>query len=684
MAAKGEEVKFSNPMNGADASPRQPAEKVGKVEAMLKRVGDKLYVSILRAEELKAADRVSVGVYIGEMRQNTSTEANKEGQAEWNGGHRRATSYSPVIDLLMAKMDLEDIAAGAEESMRAELAELRPDALKRRAKELGVSPTEMNEADDVRKRLPGHVLEFSLGGAMTGARGTKFTLALSEGDFSAKTVIGVCEVPMSTYIGAESIDFVRTEWFNIAVPDSEEKLDISEVLRDRVASRALQKVPLFSAFLDFTFRPDSTWKNFWDLFILTLVLFSSFITPYDAAFGGDNCADENKFPNGCWVMDDTDSPQQRLSVPRNDYFLMSPAQQTYIDWLVDFIFLVDICLTFFTGFDRGFEVIMDKREIVFKYLRGWFAIDFVATVPWDKAVGLYNKQWASSKRIRLVRIVKVLRLARASRLIKRLTMSWTIHTKFTDGLKFMMYVFIVCHLLACGFFLLPELLTCDAPAEGHEEMAVEGIQSTDGWHMYDQSLTYHTCMAGSWRQGFGLEELCTKSGKLFTLKGLHICQETRRKDFELGLEVEWCSTPGDMFCDLYNGTFIAASCDKCMKPMGLWIDSMYWSLTTMTTIGYGDRGPQTQYEIVFVLFAEIFGLGFFAILLTQINTINDVLDETQQALNAQKDGVVQFLKHHEMDDAIVEETVRYLNFRATSLVRVRVLGTNAMREQDSA
>ena len=31
-------------------------------------------------------------------------------------------------------------------------------------------------------------------------------------------------------------------------------------------------------------------------------------------------------------------------------------------------------------------------------------------------------------------------------------------------------------------------------------------------------------------------------------------------------------------------------CKKCMRPYRLWVDSMYWSLTTMTTIGYGDRG----------------------------------------------------------------------------------------------
>ena len=99
----------------------------------------------------------------------------------------------------------------------------------------------------------------------------------------------------------------------------------------------------------------------------------------------------------------------------------------------------------------------------------------------------------------------------------------------------------------------------------------------------------------------------------------------------------------------------------------MWVDALYWSLTTMTTIGYGDRGPSTEQEIWFVIVAEFAGLAFFAIMLNQINEVNEVLGESAQRLNDQKNGVVQFLKHHQLDDTIIEESIRYLNFRATSV-----------------
>jgi hypothetical protein len=41
----------------------------------------------------------------------------------------------------------------------------------------------------------------------------------------------------------------------------------------------------------------------------------------------------------------------------------------------------------------------------------------------------------------------------------------------------------------------------------------------------------------------------------------------------------------------------------------------------------------------------------------------------KQALNDQKNEVVQFLKHHELDDDLIKSSVRFLNFRATALVR---------------
>lgn len=49
-----------------------------------------------------------------------------------------------------------------------------------------------------------------------------------------------------------------------------------------------------------------------------------------------------------------------------------------------------------------------------------------------------------------------------------------------------------------------------------------------------------------------------------------------------------------------------------------WIDSLYFSVITLTTIGYGDFSPQTDAGKVFTIFYILIGLG---IILTFINTV---------------------------------------------------------------
>lgn len=52
----------------------------------------------------------------------------------------------------------------------------------------------------------------------------------------------------------------------------------------------------------------------------------------------------------------------------------------------------------------------------------------------------------------------------------------------------------------------------------------------------------------------------------------------------------------------------------------------------MTTIGYGDRGPQLTEEIIYTMMAEVLGLSFFAMLLNQIAALQEVLGRQQVRL----------------------------------------------------
>ena len=371
-----------------------------------------------------------------------------------------------------------------------------------------------------------------------------------------------------------------------------------------MGSRALDTAPICRTIWDFAVSPYSPQRLGWDSIVLVLVIYSAFWQPYSAAF----------------------------------------APQLYIykwDIAVDLMFCFDIILNFNTGYDKGFEVIMDKNMIIYNYLRGWFAIDLVATLPWD----------VMFEGVRGAKILRVLRVARAGRLISNVFMSRTIKSGYLEAIKFFLYVSVVAHLLACFFFMWPMLISCEKDHLTANTAFLHPDQSTWGWHQMADGAD--TCMQNSWRQGpdDSLEALCIEdaSGRLVPLKDdyhLRVCQETREFGYRPGHTEEWFIRENMEYLykkHPYNTSFVAAECKPCLVPSRLYIDALYWSLTTMTTIGYGDRGPNTEAELVFVMFAEVFGLAFFALLLNQVTQLYEVVNVNAAARNQRKDALVAFL-----------------------------------------
>merc|ERR1719334_785718 len=91
------------------------------------------------------------------------------------------------------------------------------------------------------------------------------------------------------------------------------------------------------------------------------------------------------------------------------------------------MFMVDIGINFRTGFIHPITdvIIIDSRAIVKRYLRGWFFIDFISSVPFDYIFPLFlDSSQASSSIARTLktfsRCFGFLRLFRVARLTRYL------------------------------------------------------------------------------------------------------------------------------------------------------------------------------------------------------------------------------------------------------------------------
>ena len=52
----------------------------------------------------------------------------------------------------------------------------------------------------------------------------------------------------------------------------------------------------------------------------------------------------------------------------------------------------------------------------------------------------------------------------------------------------------------------------------------------------------------------------------------------------------------------------------------VWVDSIYFSVITLTTVGYGDFSPTTTTGKVFTIFYVLAGIGIFVAVITEVST----------------------------------------------------------------
>lgn len=89
-----------------------------------------------------------------------------------------------------------------------------------------------------------------------------------------------------------------------------------------------------------------------------------------------------------------------------------------IETLIDFLFMLDIIVTFNTAyFNEKDKLVTDRRMIAKRYLKGMLLVDLIAVLPFHLMSGDYDGGRPNAF-IRFVRISRISRIFRANRLFK--------------------------------------------------------------------------------------------------------------------------------------------------------------------------------------------------------------------------------------------------------------------------
>jgi hypothetical protein len=182
----------------------------------------------------------------------------------------------------------------------------------------------------------------------------------------------------------------------------------------------------------FLFHPDRGVKVKWDVFFVVLIIYTAVTVPYKIGF-------DVEFTGLLYVL----------------------------DTVVDVAYVLDMVLSFRTGyFDKRGKPVFDPAKIAKHYLRRSFALDLVASLPFDRVfeglqLGVVAGLSRSVKLLRLLRLTRVLKLLgliRFERLIlhKQLQLEeeLQVNNAVAAMLRMAFPVVLMGHLLGCFFHWL--------------------------------------------------------------------------------------------------------------------------------------------------------------------------------------------------------------------------------------
>jgi voltage-gated potassium channel len=129
--------------------------------------------------------------------------------------------------------------------------------------------------------------------------------------------------------------------------------------------------------------------------------------------------------------------------------------------------------------------------------------------------------------------------------------------------------------------------------------------------------------------------------------------------FRLGLLVFWILMAAHIIA---CGWIMVSGNPDSLSPLDHYIKAFYWTMTTLTTIGYGDITPSGRYQMLYVIMIEMFGAAMYGLVIGNIAGLIANIDVAKRQYRDKLDRIGAFLKYRGLPDQLMAKIHSYYSY----------------------
>jgi hypothetical protein len=341
------------------------------------------------------------------------------------------------------------------------------------------------------------------------------------------------------------------------------------------------------------FRPDHPVRKLWAALVLLLIVFCAVEIPLEMVFHLDD------YP--LWLR---------------------------VDLAVSLLFLADVAINFNTAVVAGNRLITDRGAVAARYLKGWFAVDLVSSLPFEILILAFDTErlpiFAVLHMLRTLRLVRLLRLG--SSLLRHSRRSTLNPIMLRMGF-ILFWVVLVSHWSACIWIEL-----------GGVRRDVPALEDAPTVACYDEHRLRRL------HEEFG--------GIESALAGLGHRDEAGAVCYRLA-DIDESAVGEDA---------AIAIAGRASGTFRTYVRSLYFVITTWATVGFGDISAVSLPQTLFAILLELLGAGTFGYLVGNVASLLANMDVVKVQRQEKLARLASFVRRWRIPEELQDRIFNYYHY----------------------